>query len=142
LEFHALHLLDQGEAKYEYIAFSLIINLRLSLWLQLWIQLAKAKVVETKLSRKIIHTGSGPLFMLLWPLYSSTDSTSKFIAAAVPIIQTARLLYSASKKNLPDQTNERKAYNLADSISRSGFTCFSVTRMVQFLRALFYAIRK
>lgn len=35
-------------------------------WLQIWIYLAKQGIIPPNLSRKIIHSGSAPLFMSLW----------------------------------------------------------------------------
>lgn len=59
-------------------------------WLQIWITLAKEGKMDPRLSRKIIHCGSGPLFILLWPLYSSNGITSRAIAASIPFIQLTR----------------------------------------------------
>lgn len=59
-------------------------------WLQIWITLAKEGKIDPRLSRKIIHCGSGPLFILLWPLYSSNGITSRAIAASIPFIQLTR----------------------------------------------------
>jgi hypothetical protein len=61
-----------------------------AVWLQIWIQLAKSGKIDPKLSRKIIHSGSAPFFMCLWPLYSSGGPATRMIAAAVPLLQTAR----------------------------------------------------
>lgn len=74
-------------------------------WLQIWITLAKNGKIDTKLSRKIIHSGSAPLFMCLWPLYSSGDATSRVIASAVPLVQMVRLAsagITSAKKLMQD----------------------------------------
>ena len=101
-------------------------------WLQIWINLAKNGKIETKLSRKIIHTGSAPLFMCLWPLYSSGDLTSRVIASLVPLAQMIRLAsagINSAKKLVPngeDTTNDTTSINtssdgdLVNAISRSG----------------------
>ncbi len=59
-------------------------------WVKLFDVLASRDVLERKLSRKVIHTTSGPFFVLTWPLFSSSPHASLF-AAAVPAIQAARL---------------------------------------------------
>lgn len=59
-------------------------------WLQVWITLAKQGKMDPRLSRKIIHCGSAPLFILLWPLYSSNGISSRAIAASIPFIQMTR----------------------------------------------------
>ena len=41
-------------------------------------------VLESNLSRKIIHLGTGPLFVLCWTLFAST-SFSRYLAALVPL---------------------------------------------------------
>lgn len=59
-------------------------------WLQIWITLAKQGKIDPRLSRKIIHCGSGPLFIFLWPLYSSDCLVSRAVAASIPLIQMTR----------------------------------------------------
>jgi dolichol kinase len=61
-------------------------------WLKLWGALASSGVLDSKLTRKIIHTGSAPLFIAHWPLYSSAPS-AKYLAVAVPLLQTIRFVY-------------------------------------------------
>lgn len=58
-------------------------------WLQIWIFLAKQGTVSPVLSRKVIHSGSAPLFMALWTLYSH-DSNARYVAAVVPALQAVR----------------------------------------------------
>lgn len=59
-------------------------------WVKLFDVLASNDVLERKLSRKVIHTTSGPFFMLTWPLFSASPE-ARFFAAAVPAIQAIRL---------------------------------------------------
>lgn len=82
-------------------------------WVQIWIDLAKRGVVESKLSRKIIHVSSAPLFMLFWPLYSDSSLANVF-AGIVPLVQLARLVYSGLKKSM------NPGGGLVGAISRSG----------------------
>lgn len=72
------------------IAF--VITLAISLaWLRLNDFAAHRGWVGSQLSRKIIHMGTGPLFVLCWPLF--TDSTaSRFIAALVPLAITIQFI--------------------------------------------------
>ena len=85
-------------------------------WIKVWTTLAKKGILDPKLSRKIIHTGSAPLFMCLWPFYSNSDD-AKYIAALVPLAQLCRLLYAGlnNKTSKKLETNE-----LVGAISRSG----------------------
>ena len=85
-------------------------------WIKVWTTFAKKGILDPKLSRKIIHTGSAPLFMCLWPFYSNSDD-AKYIAAIVPLAQLCRLLYAGLNNKTSDkvETNE-----LVGAISRSG----------------------
>jgi phytol kinase len=90
-------------------------------WLQLWVQLARRNKIETALARKIIHTGSAPLFLLLWPFYSSSDAKSKLIAAAVPLLTILNLLTTYYNKAAPrglTDSLDRSKFDLVDTISR------------------------
>ena len=53
------------------------------LWLRLNDYLAQRGWVSSHLSRKIIHIGTGPLFVLCWPLFTSAPA-ARFLAALVP----------------------------------------------------------
>lgn len=94
-------------------------------WLKIWIGLANNGKIDSKLSRKIIHCGSAPLFMCLWPIYSQ-DPSARAIAAVVPLLQTIRLSLAGLKKEIQidSKTNndiEKSADNsLVNAISRSG----------------------
>ena len=103
-------------------------------WLQIWIGLAKQGKIEPTLSRKIIHTGSAPLFMCLWPLFSSTPN-AKYFAGGVVALQMTRLivagtlkqnLYQKSQQNQPEKSSGTKSLvassseELVNAISRSG----------------------
>jgi phytol kinase len=67
-----------------------IITFALSLiWLRLMDALAHNGVIEQKLSRKIIHIGTGPLFVLCWNLFSS-EWWAPYAAALVPLAITAQ----------------------------------------------------
>ena len=83
------------------------------LWLQVWISFAKRGKIEPKLSRKIIHTGSAPLYLALFPLFSD-DSYANIFAASVPLSQLLRLVSSYYSSN-----NSENA-GLVNAISRTG----------------------
>lgn len=69
-----------------------IITLGLSLiWLRLINFLAQRGVLEQKLSRKIIHIGTGPLFVLCWNLFSG-EPWARWAAALVPLMITAQFI--------------------------------------------------
>jgi len=101
-------------------------------WLQIWITLAKSGKIDTKLSRKIIHTGSAPLFACLWPLYSSGDLPSRAVASLVPLAQLIRLASSgitSANKLVKDNngsnssntdSNTESSDDLANAVSRTG----------------------
>ena len=83
------------------------------LWLQIWITLAKEGKVDPKLSRKIIHSGSAPLYLALFPLFSD-EAYPNLFAAAVPLSQLIRLVLSVQKSDQGDNSG------LVNAISRSG----------------------
>ena len=80
-----------------------------TVWLKLWTVLAAKGAVDPKLSRKIVHSGSAPLFMLTWPFFSGT-AHARFVAALVPAAFMCRLLLARYGKQ-PE---------LVKAISRSG----------------------
>ena len=41
--------------------------------------------ISSRLSRKIIHMGTGPVFVLCWPLFPN-DQLSRYLAALVPLL--------------------------------------------------------
>lgn len=65
------------------VAAAVTLLLALS-WLRLMNALADRELIDSKLSRKLIHIGTGPLFVLCWTLFS-TDSNARYFAALVPI---------------------------------------------------------
>ena len=72
------------------VATSLTFLLSL-LWLRLMDALAHRGVIAPQLSRKIIHIGTGPLFLLCWHLFSS-QPWARFFAALVPLAVTAQFV--------------------------------------------------
>ena len=87
------------------------------LWLQIWITLAKEGKVDPKLSRKIIHSGSAPLYLALFPLFSD-EAYPNLFAAAVPLSQLIRLVLSVQKSDQGGDKGDNSG--LVNAISRSG----------------------
>lgn len=59
-------------------------------WLRLMDWLAYRGILEPTLSRKLIHIGTGPLFVLCWNFFS-TATIARYLAAVVPLLLTLRL---------------------------------------------------
>jgi phytol kinase len=71
---------------------AMILTFAVSLtWLRVMDGLAHRGLIEARLSRKIIHIGTGPLFVLCWNLYSREPS-ARFWAAAVPLAITLQFV--------------------------------------------------
>ena len=58
-------------------------------FLRLMDSLAHRGIIESKLSRKIIHIGTGPIFVLCWLMYPDLP-ISRWLAALVPFVITAQ----------------------------------------------------
>jgi len=72
---------------------ALVITFLLSLsWLRLNDFLAHKGWIDGPLSRKIIHMGTGPLFVVCWLLFQNNPS-SRFLAALVPFAITMQFLF-------------------------------------------------
>ncbi|ONK77078.1 uncharacterized protein A4U43_C02F2880 [Asparagus officinalis] len=59
--------------------------------LRFWEELAKRRVFEQKLNRKLVHISIGLAFMLFWPLFSA-GSQAPFLAAVAPGVNIIRML--------------------------------------------------
>jgi len=74
------------------IGFAFIITLSAAiLWLRLNDFLAEKKIISNKLSRKIIHIGTGPIFVLCWLLFPETQ-ISRLVAAIIPFLISIQFL--------------------------------------------------
>ena len=58
-------------------------------WLRILDALAARKVIGQNLSRKLIHIGTGPIFVLCWNFFSD-QTAARFLAALVPLAITAQ----------------------------------------------------
>jgi len=76
--------------------------------------------LQSRDSRKIIHTLSAPLFILVWPLFSNAYGARVF-ASIVPLMNALRL-YLAGTRSSADETSTAggSENELAQAISRSG----------------------
>jgi phytol kinase len=72
------------------LAFAVTLILSL-LWLRLMDILAHRGVISSKVSRKIIHVGTGPIFVLCWLLFVNTFP-ARFYAAVIPLVITAQFV--------------------------------------------------
>lgn len=69
-----------------------IVTLAVALaWLRLIDGLAARGKLEPRLSRKIIHIGTGPLFVMCWLLFSPQPA-ARVLAALVPLLITAQFV--------------------------------------------------
>jgi phytol kinase len=72
---------------------ALVVTFLLSLiWLRFNDFLAHKGWISGPLSRKIIHMGTGPIFVLCWLLFQNNPS-SRFLAALVPLAITLQFLF-------------------------------------------------
>ena len=69
-----------------WIALVLTFGLALG-WLRLNDFLAHKGIIDGQLSRKIIHMGTGPIFVLCWLLFTNS-AESRYLAALVPFAIT------------------------------------------------------
>ncbi len=61
------------------------------LFLRFMDSLAHRGMIESKLSRKIIHIGTGPIFVLCWLMYPDAQ-ISRWLAALVPFVITTQFV--------------------------------------------------
>lgn len=93
---------------------ALVLALLAKVWVALWGGLAKSGMLPSTLTRKLIHAGTGPLFVMGWPFFS--DAPSAILAAcAVPVINLARL-WLAGRAGVVNSDSDQ----LVASLSRTG----------------------
>lgn len=81
-------------------------------WIKLCNLLSGSGLTSQYLSRKLVHMGSGPLFLLMWPIFSDTPNGQIF-ASLVPVLSILRLLRAGSRK-------DGGQADLVQAVSRSG----------------------
>lgn len=87
------------------VTCSVVCVLLAVLHLKLWSFAVQMGFVASKVSRKMIHCSSAPLFVVVWRFYSQ-DERARLIAAAVPILNITRMYLSTA--------------GMATAVSRSG----------------------
>lgn len=60
-------------------------------FLRLMDLLAQRGIIESRLSRKFIHIGTGPIFVLCWLMYPDVE-ISRWLAALVPLVITVQFV--------------------------------------------------
>ena len=76
---------------YDWVALIVTFVVALA-WLRLNDFLAHRGIISSQLSRKIIHIGTGPIFVLCWLLFSDQFS-ARLLAALVPFAITLQFLF-------------------------------------------------
>jgi len=72
--------------------FALLITFLAALvWLRIWDFAAHKNWIQPDISRKIIHIGTGPIFVACWLLFSK-ENISRYLAALVPLMFTLQFL--------------------------------------------------
>jgi len=94
-------------------ACAVVLAVAAKVWVKLWSWLASSGKLPSTLTRKLIHAGTGPLFVLGWPLFSDAP-TAVLFACAVPVINLARLWLAGQSRAGSDGAE------LISSLSRSG----------------------
>lgn len=69
---------------------AIAVALAAAIWIGFWSRLAANGQLQSTISRKLIHTGSAPLFLVCWPLFSDGPS-ARIAACLVPLLQVLRL---------------------------------------------------
>lgn len=83
---------------------AMLVTLILSLaWMRIINLLTDKKVIQRSFSRKLIHIGTGPIFVLCWMLFPD-EPISKFLAALVPFLIVLQL-FLVGKGKIEDRTS-------------------------------------
>ncbi|KAJ0987637.1 hypothetical protein J5N97_005993 [Dioscorea zingiberensis] len=86
----AVMLLPEDPLFHDVCAAALTAGFALAL-LRFWEEMAKRRVFEQKLNRKLVHISIGLAFMLFWPIFSP-GNLAPFLAALAPGINIFRML--------------------------------------------------
>lgn len=82
-----------------------------TVWVKLLTTMNAKGVIDSKLSRKLIHTTSAPLFILLWPFFSA-EYAARYLAGVVVTLNAVKLVMAGS--------GVAGNAELASAVSRSG----------------------
>lgn len=92
---------------------ALVLAVLAKIWVKLWGSLADSGALPSTLTRKLIHAGTGPLFVAGWPFFSDAP-TAVLAACAVPVINLCRIAIAGRGGGSSDGAE------LISSLSRSG----------------------
>lgn len=87
-----------------------------TVWLKLWSVTASRGWIDPKVTRKVIHCSSGPLFLATWPLFSKRPR-ARVCASLVPLASLLRLAHAGLRGR--NQSPEAQV-ELVKAISRTG----------------------
>lgn len=76
------------------IITAVFVSLGALLWVRIFDELMRFRVLEQKLSRKLVHITTGLVFMLTWPLFSEAPEARIYVAL-VPLANAVKLLLLA-----------------------------------------------
>ncbi|XP_020571721.1 probable phytol kinase 2, chloroplastic [Phalaenopsis equestris] len=82
--------LESGALLQDAVASAVASGVALAL-LRFWEEMAKRGVFEQKMNRKLVHISVGLVFLLFWPLFSSSN-LAPFLAALAPGVNAIRML--------------------------------------------------
>src|SRR5215207_9332639 len=82
------HIQNYGAAVNPYLATLFTFAIAV-IFLRLMDFLAHRGIIESRLSRKFIHIGTGPIFVLCWLMYPDVQ-ISRWLAALIPLLITAQ----------------------------------------------------
>lgn len=105
------------------------------IWLGLWSNVARKKILPSIVTRKIIHTGSAPLFLLHWPLFSRHPS-ARFVASCIPLFQTIRLIAAGLSGKKRSSISSEDSWSAITASATSEDLVLAVSRTGDNLEAL------
>lgn len=72
-------------------------------WMRFINLLTDKKIISKSISRKVIHIGTGPIFVFCWMIFPNNE-VSKYLAAAVPLLIVLQL-FLVGKGKIQDRTS-------------------------------------
>jgi len=93
------------------VIVALSLALAAKIWIKFWSELASRDILPSTLTRKLIHTGTGPMFVVGWAFFSH-EPYAILAACAVPVINLSRLLLASREKSSKSE--------IVSALSRSG----------------------
>jgi hypothetical protein len=72
------------------IGLSMLLFVESVVWLNLWINLTAQGILHPIVTRKILHTFSGPILLLHLPFYQTEGIIARCFASLIPILQIVK----------------------------------------------------